>query len=513
MRLGIDLGTTRTVVAVVDRGNYPVVGFETCEGDFQEWYPYLIGVNADTEVYGLDAEAYRHDPGWTFLRSLKRLLAESSPESTVRLGGRDCSVLGLLTKYLTALRNDLVKRSNLDLGRKEPLEAWVSVPANANNNQRFLTLEGFRQAGFEVKGVLNEPSAAGIEYVHRFGAKRGAGRKDSLAVYDLGGGTFDVSIIGVSDEMTFHVLTTEGISRLGGNDFDEVLLDLALERAGMGEALPDRARFDLLEECCQRKEGLHPNTRKTAVDLGVAIPGADEVVVPVADYYRRLEPMVDRTLRALDTAFIRLGEGEAEKVGAVYMVGGACELPLVSRRVREIHGRRVRRSPYPFAATAVGLAVAADREHEISIQERFTRHFGVWREAEEGRRIVFDSIFPKDTALPGPGDPPLVLTRKYAPAHNVAHLRYLECSRVTEDDQPAGDINPWDDIMFPLDPVLKRKKRLDRVPVEHFPGVQDQVVEEHYACDARGVINVTIQNRSAGYRRRYKLRSHLSWEE
>jgi molecular chaperone DnaK (HSP70) len=236
------------------------------------------------------------------------------------------------------------------------------------------------------------------------------------------------------------------------------------------------------------------------------------VVIQVSDYYERLAPMVDRTLEALDIALGRLGVEQGDSVGVIYLVGGACELPCVARRVRDRHGRKVKRSPYPFSATAVGLAVAADRRDEIEVHERFTRHFGVWREAEAGHRIVFDPIFSKDTPLPGLTDPPLVSTRTYTPAHNIGHFRYLECSRVTPDEQPTGDLNPWDQVYFPMDPDLRKKRRLEGMAVEHTPVAPGQSIEERYVCDARGVIKVTIANRSAGYRRSFTLKSHLNDE-
>lgn len=506
MRLGIDLGTTRTVVAAADRGNYPVVSFESHAGDVQEFYPFRIAAGPDGFAFGLDAEALGGSTGWHFVHALKRRLADADPSTRVRVGEHEAEILELLTGYLETLRRDLHACSNLELEPDEPLEAWISVPANANNNQRFLTVEAFRRAGFEVRGVLNEPSAAGIEYAHRSGGRRGAARRGHLAVYDLGGGTFDVSVIAVEDDRRFEVVTTEGIGRLGGNDFDAELLRMALAAGGRAGDPDDPALYFLLEECRERKEGLHPNTRRVAVDLGLVDEEAGEVLIPVADFYARLEPMVERTLDALDTALGRLDPQARDEVAAVYLVGGACSLPLVGRMIRERHGRKVKRSPYPFSATAVGLAVAAELGGALAVSERFTRHFGVWREAEAGRRIVFDPIFAKDTPLPGPTDPPLELTRRYAPAHNVGHFRYVECSGLDAGGEPAGDLYPWEQVWFPLDPALKRKRRLDVVAVEDWRGEPEASIEETYTCDADGVIRVTIANRRDGYRRRFELR-------
>src|SRR5512136_927805 len=107
MRLGIDFGTTHTVVAVADRGNYPVVSFLTDAGDAQHWYPALIGMRADEVVYGLEAQDRQPEEGWVFARSLKRLLARHGPESLVQIGERQLPLLDLLTGYLSQLRRDL----------------------------------------------------------------------------------------------------------------------------------------------------------------------------------------------------------------------------------------------------------------------------------------------------------------------------------------------------------------------------------------------------------------------
>ena len=163
MRVGIDFGTTHTVVAAVDRGNYPVVSL-----DGADTWPSIIAANAAGELrFGVDAAAVRHDRGWSVLRSFKRLLTEAGPQTEVNLAGRKHLLADLLTGFLAQLKSDLQRRSNAGLAPGETLEAAISVPANASSAQRFLTLDAFTQAGFEVIALLNEPSAAGFEYAHR----------------------------------------------------------------------------------------------------------------------------------------------------------------------------------------------------------------------------------------------------------------------------------------------------------------------------------------------------------
>src|SRR6185503_1450813 len=155
----------------------------------------------------------------------------------------------LLGGYLASLATALRKgAANVTPGKREPLEAMISVPANANSNQRFLTLEAFKAAGFEVVGMMNEPSAAGVEYAHRHIKRPDAPRtKQYLAVYDLGGGTFDAAAIRIAG-MRHDVVSNEGVEQLGGDDFDRVLLEMVTEPFGGPESLDPETRVRLLDE-------------------------------------------------------------------------------------------------------------------------------------------------------------------------------------------------------------------------------------------------------------------------
>ena len=230
MRLGIDFGTTRIVVSAADRGNYPVAAFECADGASREWYPPLIAIRGGQRWYGWDAWALQGTPGCVLVRSIKRCLAGAGPHSRMSIGSSSEPLFELLTGLVSALKRDLIEKSSLHVKPGEALEVFLGVPANANGNQRFLTVEAFRQAGFEVLGLLNEPSAASIEYSHKqSGGKPSAA--ETVLVYDLGGGTFDASLV-EREELSHAVTATEGISTLGGDDFDEVLAELALESAG-----------------------------------------------------------------------------------------------------------------------------------------------------------------------------------------------------------------------------------------------------------------------------------------
>ncbi len=504
MRLGIDFGTTRIVVASVDRGNYPVVTFEGPDGEAWEWFPPLAAVRAGERLFGWDAWTAQEDPQATIVRSIKRFLQDAGPQTTVQIGSQSLSMLDLLCGITNALRKGLLEDSSLTIPAGEPIEVMLGVPANANGNQRFLTVEAFRRAGFLVTGLLNEPTAASVEFGHAHRKKQPLHSGDAVLVYDLGGGTFDASLV-VVEQKTHTVVASEGISTLGGDDFDEILAEMALEGAGLSvaerEALSQAEWFWLHEECRRQKENLHPNTRRIVVDVDVALPHWDPVSVPVKDYYQRCQPRVEETIQAVSD----LLAAHALEVKAIYVTGGASELPLVSRALREAFGKRVRRATYTRSATAIGLAIQADAHAGYQLREQFTRNFGVWREGDAGRTFVFDPLFLKGTPLATPGQTPLEVSRRYHPAHNIGHFRYLECSHRGEDGRPIGDITLWDEILFPFEPALGEQPDLAAIPVTRSDSAPLQEVEEAYLCDASGSVTVTISNNSAGYRRSYQL--------
>ena len=161
--------------------------------------------------------------------------------------------------------------------------------------------------------------------------------------------------------------------------------------------------------------------------------------------------------------------------------------------------------PITRAATAIGLAIQADEHAGYQLREKFTRHFGVWRESNQGREVTFDPLFLKGTPLPAPGGAPLRVTRTYRPAHNIGHFRYLECSSSSEEGRPNGDVSVWDEILFPFDPDLENERNLAAHAVVRSATAQQQEVEERYLCDASGSVTVSIANIAAGYERSHQI--------
>ncbi len=508
MRLGIDFGTTRTVVAAVQDGRYPLAAFDE-GGEFRDHVPGIAALRGGELVVGWEAaRALADGSAEHAIRSLKRVVSALAPDEEVaELPG--ITALELATEFLRGLRHALVTRSNLEIAVDAPLEVMVAVPANSASRQRWLTLEAFRRAGFTPIGLLNEPTAAAVELAHLHLAdlaQKTKSPKRYVVVYDLGGGTFDTSAISLEGR-SFDLIASEGLARLGGDDFDELVLATA------GVAPTAHA----LERAREAKETLRPTSRKLLLDLGAGSesqrlhsglgPGfgdREPISIDVAELYARAQPLIDRTLVQTELLFERLRErgidpDDPRELGGVYLVGGAAAFPAVGRALRARFGKKLQLAPQPFAATAIGLAIAADPEAHVMIREAITRHFGVWREAAGGVDKVFDPLIGKDTAGP------VTIKRRYRPTHAIGHLRFLECGALDHAGQPVQDLVPWADVYFPYDPSLADRSELASMPNERRPDLLANEIAETYTYGTDGTISVRIENVSRGYARTYAL--------
>jgi len=501
MRLGIDFGTTRTVVSLCDDGNHPVVEFEDGEGALHGGFPSVIAASGDVLCYGLDAVARLGDPAWTVLPSFKRLL--SGAVASVRLGESDHLPADLLAGYLRALQSALLTRSTLSehCAADEVIEVIVATPAYAPSSQRFATMEAFRHAGFQVIGLMSEPAAAGVEYASRY-QRTFNSRRQTVLIYDLGGGTFDASVVSMTGD-AHDVTATAGLPRVGGDDFDAVLAELALAAVAVApDSLSAAERTWLQLHCRDQKEQLHSNSRRVTVELGgiAGLPEDAYATIPVADFYAGCQPLIDETLAVLQP-LLSSGEDPLAGIAGVYVVGGASALPAVSRALKAAFGRRVHRALAPAAATAVGLAHAFTSVAAFS--EPLSRSFGVFREADGGREVRFDLIFDASEKIPASGHVQQV--RTYRPAHNIGHFRYIECTDMDDGSVPGGDISPLADIRFPYDAALRRDDAdLEAVSVQRLVE-KLPVIEERYTIDASGIIEFSITDLDSGFSHQHRF--------
>ncbi|WP_106848026.1 Hsp70 family protein [Blastococcus sp. Marseille-P5729] len=493
MQLGVDFGTTRTIVSYVDRGNYPVVSFTDALGDTHDHFPSVAALRDGELVFGFAALAAA-ESGAPVVRSFKRMLAapDVNAHTPIHFGDRALALGFVLTGFLQALLEALRTDSSIsgDLASQIEPQAVVAVPAHAHGAQRFLTLDAFRRSGFVVLGVLNEPSAAGFEYTHRQ-ARTLSSRRTRVIVFDLGGGTFDASLVAVDDKR-HEVLDSLGLNDLGGDDFDLALAECAADAAQVDLAeLSAQDRAALLDECRDAKERLTPQSKRIALEVA-----GTPVTVQVADFYDRATPLVERAIDAMAPLVGGLDDADdaLAEVAGIYLVGGASSLPLVPRVLRERFGRRVHRSPYPAASTAIGLAIAADESSGFSLSDRLSRGFGVFRESAEGEQVDFDPIFDRTTAL-GPG---AVVEREYDAAHNVGWYRFVEYSRMDADGQPRGELTPYGEVIFPFDPALQQTAELASLTVARREG--GPRIRETYRVDEQGLVSATILDLSTGHR-------------
>ena len=509
MKLGIDFGTTRTVVSVLDQGNYPNVSFCTTEGDWMDYYPSLIAVRDNEFLYGFEAQSVFDHSDWIIIRSIKSFLKHAFKYKTIELSGQSYAITTLITDFLKQFREDLVNQSNLEI-EDEKIAVSIAVPAHSNNVQRFITAECFNNAGFEVLNMINEPSAATGEYIQSFYKKIKSITKKYLLVYDLGGGTFDASISEIHDKH-HRIIATEGIETLGGDQFDEVMAKMVLENQPDNTPLDYADEIRLNEICKLKKESITPYSKNILVEWGQKNEETQIYKLSVKDYYLRCEPLVDQTINILDNFFDRVSAQNNIDEFVVYLVGGMANFPLINRKLKAIFGNNtVRKSKNGAYSVSIGLAAMMDNKYEYVLKESLTRYFGLWREGDDGEALIFDPIFQKDQTLPAKGEQPIIYNRQYSPSHNIGIFRFQECSRI-QDGKPMGMVTVWKKIQFPFDPSLNGKD-LSNVTVNRWEKPADFNVKEIYSLSYKGEISVQLINEHNGFSEIFLL-SRMESEE
>ncbi len=519
-RLGIDYGTTNTVVVCADRGRYPLVPqvVDTAIGRVvRETFPSLITFDRLTREYRFGAEAERAlvEPGagdrYIPFRSFKRLLRDYTDGGhfAVDLIENGLDIHDALTQFAIAVQAS-IRRSAL-LPENEPMEIVLTWPANANGAQRHITRKCFKECGFNITATLNEPSAAAIELADRLvHGDRSQARKvrAAAAVFDLGGGTFDASVVKI-DGQEYTVLASSGIERLGGDDFDEALACLFAERLNVVyDGLSHFQRTLLLMHACREKERLSLGTvRHLTLDpeeLGMSGPLCR---IATSVYEKKLadllEPAIDKLAEVIKQAGYDPSDTDAPVLDAIYLVGGSSRLPLAAKMVtRRFPGIRVLTTDKPFSATAMGAAIHG--AESVRVSEVFSRHFGLIRLAQHGSKEIFSQVFAAGIRLPERNGPPVSCSATYVPRHNIGHLRFLECTSVDSDGYPSAGQRLWSEIFFPYDPAIPVNARVTPANIVARDDLHT-TVEETYSCDSDGIITVTITRHIDGQSRTFEI--------
>ncbi len=373
--IGIDLGTTNSCVAVLDGGKPRVI--ENAEGD--RTTPSIIAYTQDGEtLVGQPAKRQAVTNPENTLFAIKRLIGrrfedeevqrdiEIMPYKIVKADNGDAWVEAkgekMAAPQISAEILKKMKKTAEDFLGEEVTAAVITVPAYFNDAQRQATKDAGRIAGLEVKRIINEPTAAALAY----GLDKDGGDR-TIAVYDLGGGTFDISIIEIDEvegEKTFEVLATNGDTHLGGEDFDTRLINYLVEEFNKDQGINlknDPLAMQRLKEAAEKAKIELSSAQQTDVNLPYITADATgpkhmNIKVTRAKLEALVEDLVQRSLEPLKVALAD-ADLSVNDINDVILVGGQTRMPLVQAKVAEFFGKEARKDVNPDEAVAVGAAV------------------------------------------------------------------------------------------------------------------------------------------------------------
>ncbi|MBG7022588.1 molecular chaperone DnaK [Pseudomonas aeruginosa] len=373
--IGIDLGTTNSCVAILENGNVKVI--ENAEG--ARTTPSIIAYTNDGEtLVGQPAKRQAVTNPQNTLYAVKRLIGrrfeenvvqkdiQMVPYSIVKADNGDAwvEVKGqkMAPPQISAEVLKKMKKTAEDYLGEPVTEAVITVPAYFNDSQRQATKDAGRIAGLDVKRIINEPTAAALAY----GLDKAKG-DHTVIVYDLGGGTFDVSVIEIAEvdgEHQFEVLATNGDTFLGGEDFDIRLIDYLVDEFKKESGINlkgDPLAMQRLKEAAEKAKIELSSTQQTDVNLPYVTADASgpkhlNVKVSRAKLESLVEDLVQRTIEPCRTALKDAGL-DVSDIHEVILVGGQTRMPLVQKTVAEFFGKEARKDVNPDEAGAVGAAI------------------------------------------------------------------------------------------------------------------------------------------------------------
>ena len=348
--IGIDLGTTNSCVAVMEGGE-PVV-IANAEG--MRTTPSVVGFAKDGErlVGEIAKRQAVSNPDNTVI-SIKR---DMGSDRKVRIDGKDYTPQEISAMILTKLKNDAEKY----LGEKVT-EAVITVPAYFSDSQRQATKDAGKIAGLEVKRIINEPTAAALAY----GVDKDENKQQKVLIFDLGGGTFDVSILELGDGV-FEVLATSGNNRLGGDDFDKKLMDYIVAEFKAKEKIDlsgDKMAMQRIKEAAEKAKIDLSGVTKAKVSLPFitvdgGVPKHLDMDITRATFDNLTRDLVEKTMHPLNQALRDAGLS-ASDLSKVIMVGGSTRIPAVYDAVKKATGKDPYKGINPDECVAIGAAIQA----------------------------------------------------------------------------------------------------------------------------------------------------------